>query len=79
MAAPRGRQHRGRSTAFPADRAIRAGLNLYPGEPVRAAYEDLVTELGISGAEVIRKALMEFHQKHRQAHPAPKTLKEATG
>ncbi|MEU0671202.1 hypothetical protein ABZ508_35330 [Streptomyces lavendulocolor] len=77
MAAPRGRQHRGRSTAFPPDRAIRAGLMLHPGEPVRQAYEDLVTELGISGAEVIRQALMEMHERHRQGRPRTTQLKEA--
>ncbi|MFJ2110768.1 hypothetical protein ACIOEX_02375 [Streptomyces sp. NPDC087850] len=78
MAAPRGRQHRGRSTDFPSDKAIRAGLMLHPGEPVREAYEDLVTELGISGAEVIRKALMEMHKQHRQQRPKSVSLKEAS-
>lgn len=77
MAAPRGRQHRGRSTDFPSDRAVRAGLMLHPGDPVRVAYEELVTELGISGAEVIRKALTDMHERHRQAHPRPIALKEA--
>ncbi|ONI48521.1 hypothetical protein [Streptomyces sp. IB2014 011-1] len=77
MAAPRGRQQRGRSTDFPSDKAIRAGLLLHPGEPVRKAYEDLVTETGISGAEVIRQALMEMHQRHRQARSNQSKLKEA--
>lgn len=77
MAAPRGKQHRGRSTEFPPDRAIRAGLMLHPGEPVREAYEDLVTEKGISGAEVIRQALMEMHERHRQQRPRTQQLKEA--
>lgn len=77
MAAPRGRQHRGRSTEFPSDKAIRAGLLLHPGEPVRAAYEDLVTEMGISGAEVIRKALTEMHQRRRQERSSIADLKEA--
>ncbi|MHC3394719.1 hypothetical protein ACLQ2E_35460 [Streptomyces lavendulocolor] len=77
MAAPRGRQHRGRSDAFPSDRAIRAGLMLHPGEPVREAYEDLVTEKGISGAEVIRQALMEMHERHRQARSNKPNLREA--
>ncbi|MFD5372105.1 hypothetical protein [Streptomyces sp. NPDC127103] len=77
MAAPRGRQHRGRSTDFPSDRAIRAGLMLSPGEPVREAYEDLVTEMGISGAEVIRLALMEMHRKRREGRTSATNLKEA--
>ncbi|MER6603853.1 MULTISPECIES: hypothetical protein [Streptomyces] len=78
MAAPRGRQQRGRSTEWPSDKAIRAGLLLHPGEPVRKAYEELVTETGISGAEVIRKALMEMHQRHRQQRPrTTEQLKEA--
>lgn len=77
MAAPRGRQHRGRSDAFPSDRGIRAGLMLYPGEEVREAYEQLVTETGLSGAEVIRKALLDMREKHRQARSAGVTLREA--
>ncbi|SCF73821.1 hypothetical protein GA0115255_104742 [Streptomyces sp. Ncost-T6T-2b] len=77
MAAPRGRQQRGRSTEWPSDKAIRAGLLLHPGEPVRKAYEELVTETGISGAEVIRKALMEMHARHRQQRPRTEQLKEA--
>ncbi|NWF30857.1 hypothetical protein HW130_32205 [Streptomyces sp. PKU-EA00015] len=77
MAAPRGRQQRGRSTDFPSDKAIRAGLLLHPGEPVREAYEDLVAERGISGAEVIRQALMEMHKRHRQERSSSMQLKEA--
>ncbi|MFD6918306.1 hypothetical protein [Streptomyces virginiae] len=77
MAAPRGRQHRGRSDAFPSDRAIRAGLMLHPGEPVREAYEDLVTQMGISGAEVIRQALLEMHERRQQARSTNANLREA--
>ncbi|MFB7030998.1 MULTISPECIES: hypothetical protein [unclassified Streptomyces] len=76
MAAPRGRQHRGRSTDFP-DRPIRAGLMLSPGEPEREAYEALVTEMGISGAEVIRLALMDMHKRRRQDRSSATKLKEA--
>ncbi|MFD9850560.1 hypothetical protein [Streptomyces parvus] len=50
---------------------------LQPGEPVREAYEQLVTEKGISGAEVIRQALMEMHARHRQQRPRTEHLKEA--
>ncbi|MFE3557279.1 hypothetical protein ACFXKW_20790 [Streptomyces sp. NPDC059193] len=77
MAAPRGRQQRGRSTGFPSDKAIRAGLMLYPGEAEREAYEALVSETGLSGAEVIRKALLDMHKKHSQKRSAGTTLQEA--
>ncbi|MGW1769053.1 hypothetical protein ACWCQL_34035 [Streptomyces sp. NPDC002073] len=67
MAAPRGRQQRGRSTDIPSDKSIRAGLMLHPGEDVREAYEVLVAETGVSGAEVIREALLEKLERHRKA------------
>lgn len=60
--APRGRQHRGRSTAFRPDRPVRASVNLEPGDPDRALYERLVVEMGISGAEVLRHALRSLAQ-----------------
>ncbi|WP_406729996.1 hypothetical protein WJ438_40775 (plasmid) [Streptomyces sp. GD-15H] len=58
-----GVQHRGRSTDFPADKSVRAQCVLHPGEDVRVAYEELVTEMGISGAEVLREALRVLHKR----------------
>ena len=56
-------QHTGRSTTFPADKSLRAQLVLHPGEELRDAYEELVTEMGLSGAEVLREALKLLHQR----------------
>ncbi|MFI6663086.1 hypothetical protein ACIBL8_47295 [Streptomyces sp. NPDC050523] len=79
MTGPRGVQHEGRSTAFPADKIVRAQCVLHPGEDVRAAYEQLVTEMGISGAEVIREALRVLHEREtrRKARAARKQAMEA--
>ncbi|MER5511519.1 hypothetical protein ABT052_40340 [Streptomyces sp. NPDC002766] len=43
------------------------------------AYEELVTEMGLSGAEVIREALRVLHQREtrRKAREARKRAEEA--
>src|SRR5579884_2331511 len=66
MAAPRGRAHRGRTGAFNPETPIKAASVLYPGEEVRIAYEELVREMGVSGSEVIRQAILTLRQ-HRAA------------
>lgn len=60
MAAPRGRQQRGRSTNLPPDRRVRASVVLEPGGADRAIYEWLVDNTGQSGAEVLRRAMRSF-------------------
>ncbi|WP_158690433.1 hypothetical protein [Streptomyces sp. PsTaAH-124] len=62
MAGARGRPHP-KSTAFPADKSVRAAVVLQPGEPVRRMYEELVVLMGVSGAEVLREALVELHKQ----------------
>ena len=57
MGAPRGRQQRGRSAQFDADRPVRASVQLQPYEPLRKKFEALVLATGVSGAEVMRFAL----------------------
>lgn len=63
--APRGRQHP-KSTAFSPDKPVRASVVLPPGDEVRTAYEELVTTMGISGAEVVRTALLELHAQKKK-------------
>lgn len=66
MAAPRGRQQRGK--AAQAGRPVRAGLLLNPGDDVRTAYEWLIAHEGVSGAEVIRRALLDRYE-HKKSAP----------
>ncbi|MEU4924609.1 hypothetical protein AB0G29_35310 [Streptomyces parvus] len=42
---------------------MRATVVLKPGEDARIHYEELVKKLGVSGAQVLREALAELHQK----------------
>lgn len=71
-------QHTGRSTEFPAEKSLRAQLVLHPGEDLRDAYEELVTEMGLSGAEVLREALRVLHQREtrRKAREARRRAEE---
>lgn len=70
----RGRQQQNRSGVFPANKPLRATVMLKPGEYVRGLYEELVNDMGISGAEVLREALMELHKREsrRKARTAAK-------
>ncbi|MFI9824609.1 hypothetical protein ACIHFC_29770 [Streptomyces sp. NPDC052013] len=78
MTGRRGVQHTGRSTEFPADKSLRAQLVLHPGEELREAYEELVTEMGLSGAEVLREALRVLHRREtrRKARAARRSAEE---
>ncbi|WP_146207043.1 hypothetical protein [Streptomyces tirandamycinicus] len=73
--AVRGRQQPGRTGVFPADKALRATVMLKPGDYVRGLYEELVNDMGISGAEVLREALTELHKREarRKARHSHKT------
>lgn len=72
--AVRGRQQPGRTGVFPADKPLRATVMLKPGDYVRSLYEELVNDMGISGAEVLREALTELHKREarRKARHSPK-------
>ncbi|MFE1130830.1 hypothetical protein ACFW6R_29675 [Streptomyces albidoflavus] len=61
--AVRGRQQPGRTGVFPAGEPVRATVMLKPGDHVRRLYEELVQDMGVSGAEVLREALMELHRR----------------
>lgn len=54
---------------------------LYPEDVERKLYEELVNDLGVSGAEVLREALRELHKretkrKERQARQKERQPKE---
>ncbi|WP_435246440.1 hypothetical protein [Streptomyces sp. NRRL F-5630] len=66
MAAPRGRAQSGRTGSDPT-KPVRPQVTLTPGDPVRVAYDELVGELNISGAEVVRRGILAL----RQAVPQP--------
>jgi hypothetical protein len=52
-----------KTTEFNRGRDMRATVVLKPGEAARIHYEELVKEMGVSGAQVLREALAELHQK----------------
>ncbi|MFF9128415.1 hypothetical protein ACF09J_35115 [Streptomyces sp. NPDC014889] len=62
MAGVRGLQHKNR-TVHPPEKAVRATVILHPGDEERPLYEELVSELGVSGAEVLRQAIRELHRR----------------
>lgn len=63
MPQERGRLHRNRSMVWPSDKTVRATLVLYPGDEERRIYEELITEMRVSGAQVLREALKELHKR----------------
>ena len=78
--AVRGRQQQHRTGIFPEDKPLRATVMLKPGEYVRGLYEELVNDMGISGAEVLREALMELHKREsrRKARAAARNAPTST-
>jgi hypothetical protein len=72
--AVRGRSQPHRTGIFPPGESVRAAAVLKPGDYVRGLYEELVSDMGISGAEVVREALIELHKREsrRKARSAAK-------
>jgi hypothetical protein len=62
MGGNRGVQHKSR-VAHPSDKPVRATVILHPDDEERPLYEELVHDLGVSGAEVLRQALRELHKR----------------
>ncbi|MGW3202397.1 hypothetical protein ACWDBD_49525 [Streptomyces sp. NPDC001118] len=71
-----GAQQRGKTDTFKQkpNESVRPGVHLPPGTPEREAYEFLVSDMGVSGAEVLRRALVELYQTRKARRSA---LKEA--
>ncbi|WP_158713524.1 hypothetical protein [Streptomyces sp. NRRL F-525] len=79
--AVKGRQQRGRSGEFRADRVVRANVPFHPGDELRAKFERAVTGMGVSGNEVLREAFrrMELDEDGRPAGwPAQEVIAEAS-
>ncbi|MBV9024912.1 MAG: hypothetical protein JO362_14255 [Streptomycetaceae bacterium] len=74
--ATRGVQQNGRTDLFrqKQNETVRPSVPLRPGTPERTAYEELVAGMGVSGAEVVRTALLELHKTWKARRSA---LKEA--
>lgn len=47
----------------PPEKPVRATVILHPNDAERPLYEELVSELGVSGAEVLRRAIQELHKR----------------
>lgn len=60
--AARGAAHP-KTTRFNGGAEMRATVVLKPGETARVHYEELVKQMGVSGAQVLREALAELHRK----------------
>ena len=60
--ASRGRAQIGKTGESDPAKAVRAQAVLPPGDPVRVAYDELVARMNISGAEVVRRALLALWQ-----------------
>jgi hypothetical protein len=68
MAGARGKAYRRRTGVFAADESVRAAAVLQPGEDAHRAYRELINEMGVSGAEVVRQALLALHQQRHTAN-----------
>ncbi|MFE4678217.1 hypothetical protein [Streptomyces sp. NPDC056723] len=75
MAGVRGIQHKSRAI-HPSGKPVRATVILHPGDEERPLYEELVHDLGVSGAEVLREAIKELH-KREERRKARKAAKRA--
>jgi hypothetical protein len=62
MASVQGRAQSKTGASDPA-KALRAQAVLPPGDPVRVAYDALVHTMGISGAEVLRTAIVSLYEQ----------------
>jgi hypothetical protein len=56
--AARGRAQNGKTGESDPAKVVRAQATLPPGDPVRTAYDELVAHMHISGAEVVRRAIL---------------------
>ncbi|MFI1291626.1 hypothetical protein ACH4VM_24705 [Streptomyces sp. NPDC020792] len=77
MGGPRGVQHAGKSTVFPVGKTIRATLVLHPDDAERKLYEELVTGMGVAGAQVLREALHELHKRETKKRKARERRQQA--
>lgn len=72
--AARGQAQNGKTGESDPAKTVRAQATLPPGDPVRTAYDELVARMHISGAEVVRKAILALWEDQNRAGAA---LREA--
>jgi len=76
MAGRRGAQQRGRSDVIRPEKTVRPGLPLAPDDPERPMYEALLTDMQVSGAEVLREGIRALYRQ-RFGEPAnPRAWRE---
>jgi hypothetical protein len=63
MTGRRGALQRGRSDVIRPEKIVRPGLPLSPGDPERPMYEDLLTDMEISGAEILREGIRVLYRQ----------------
>ncbi|MFE7664735.1 ribbon-helix-helix domain-containing protein [Streptomyces celluloflavus] len=68
-----------RTGAFASDAPVRAAAVLQPDDEAHEAYRELIKEMGVSGAEVVRQALLTLRKQRRGMSAAQKktALQEA--
>jgi hypothetical protein len=71
----RGLKQDGRTGQFSPDEVVTVTVRFRPDDPARPAYEELVKRMGVSGAEVVRRALVDLFEKQATASRA--ALQEA--
>jgi hypothetical protein len=59
----RGLKQDGRTGRFRPDEVVTVTVRFRPDDPARPAYEELVKRMGVSGAEVVRQAIMDLFEK----------------
>jgi hypothetical protein len=75
VAGVRGLKQNGRTGEFRPDGVVTVTVRFRPDDPERPAYEELVKRMGVSGAEVVRRAVAELYEK--QAASTRAALQEA--
>ncbi|WP_433860357.1 hypothetical protein [Streptomyces kronopolitis] len=78
MAGVRGTRTK-RTGAFDPGSPVRAAAVLQPDDEAHKAYRELIADMGVSGADVVRQALLTLHQQRRGKSAAQKraALQEA--
>ena len=77
MAGVRGTSTR-RTGTFGPDEPARAAAVLQPDDPAHEAFRELIRDMGVSGAEVVRIALLELRKQRLHMKEARRSaLKEA--
>lgn len=66
--AVKGKPQDGRTGKFDPNETVSVTVRFRPGDPDRRGFEDLVTEMGVSAAEVVRRGIQALKDQQR-SHP----------